>query len=1131
MKLSVRRFQILMIAAFALGNLMAVALAGYFLLQSKAQYEQQGVVQSQNIALAIEQTVSNTLRRLDQTIVAVAGELERQLAVGAIDAGATEAFLARQMHHVPDVAGIRISDADGLLIAGSNVDLSERSSVADRPYFLFLRDHADAGLHVSDPVQGRIMKKWLITLARRYQNPDGSFAGIVLIPIPLDTFDTLFSQFEVGQKGVVMLRKNDAGLVTRYPPVARSDANLPGNKLISGQLRAIIESGAAAGTYSSTAPSDGIERITTVRRVDGAPMVVSVGVARLSYLEAWRVQVWQTALLLAGFALFSVASTILLLNMFKRAMRESARNRLFLQGASDGIHLLDERGNVVEANQQFCDMLGYRREQVIGMNVTQWDAQWSPEVLLEEVLPHHLRLDAPLNFETLHRRRDGSIFDVSISAIAFDFDGERLIYAASRDISAQKRQQQALQDSSARLRESETRLHAIIEADPECVQVLALDGSVLQMNSAGLAMIEAERGETLVGLDFCALLTPAYRPAFAELSEQVCQGHAGKLEFEIVGLKGTRRWLETHAVPLRDDAGRITGQLAISRDVSERRRAEEGLRRAAAVFQSTREGIVFADLDGVILSVNPAFSAITGYSEAEAVGQKNSFRKSTHHAPEFYTALWQALRQVGHWQGEIWNRRKDGEIYPEWLTISTVYDERGRPTNYVGVFTDITHVKQSEARLQHLAHHDVLTGLPNRLLLLSRIEHAVQRALRTGGLGAVLFIDLDHFKHVNDSLGHPAGDEVLRIVAQRFKSRLRSLDTLARLGGDEFIILLEDIVAPADAAAVAQTLIEQLRAPCELSCGQAVYLGCSVGISVYPDDSSDHHQLIKYADTALYRAKDNGRGTYHFYAEALGAQAHARLVLESNLQRALAEEQFVLHYQPRLDLHSERVLGVQALLRWQVPGAALMLPEQFLGLAEESGLSMALGNWALRHACQQAAAWRRAGREVASVALRLTLRQLRAPTLAQEVAAILVEHPLPRGSIELEIAESAALQMGDEVRANLAALKGLGVRLCIADFGSGYASQASLQRLPLDTLKIDPALVRALPDTDAGVVAAIVALAHNLQLTVAAEGVDTAAQRDLLARLGCQQGQGLLYGAAMPVAALEQWLEQAGVAI
>ncbi|MBC7860854.1 MAG: PAS domain S-box protein, partial [Burkholderiaceae bacterium] len=731
---------------------------------------------------------------------------------------------------------------------------------------------------------------WLISLARRYQRPDGSFAGIILIPIPLATFDALFGQFEVGQKGVVMLRKTDAGLITRYPQVARGDANLPGNKLISRQLQQIIDSGVAAHTYSSTAPADGVERITSVRRVDAAPMVVSVGVARLSYLEAWRAQVWQTALLLAGFALFSVASTILLLNMFKRAMRESARNRLFLQGASDGIHVLDARGNVVEANGQFCDMLGYRRDEVIGMNVTQWDAQWSPEILLEEVLPHQLRTERVINFETLHRRRDGHIFDVSISLIAFDLDGKRLVYAASRDISEQKRQQQALQESSARLRESETRLHAIIEADPECVQVLALDGSVLQMNSAGLAMIEAGPDETLVGLDFCALLTPVYRPAFAELSEQVCQGRPGKLEFEIVGLRGTRRWLETHAVPLRDDTGRITGQLAISRDVSERRRAEEGLRRAAAVFQSTREGIVFADLDGVILSVNPAFSAITGYSEAEALGRNNSFRKSTHHTPEFYSALWQALRQAGHWQGEIWNRRKDGEVYPEWLTISTVYDERGRPTNYVGVFTDITHVKQSEARLQHLAHHDVLTGLPNRLLLLSRIEHAVQRALRTGGIGAVLFIDLDHFKHVNDSLGHPAGDEVLRIVAQRFKSRLRNLDTLARLGGDEFIILLEDIGAPADAAAVAQTLIEQLRAPCELSCGQSVYLGCSVGISVYPADSGDHHQLIKYADTALYRSKDNGRGTYHFYAEELGAEADARLA-ESSLLRALARNE------------------------------------------------------------------------------------------------------------------------------------------------------------------------------------------------------------------------------------------------
>jgi diguanylate cyclase (GGDEF)-like protein/PAS domain S-box-containing protein len=1123
-KIPVRHFHVLIIAGFALGNLLAIGLAAYFLHLSKAQYEQRAHVQTQNIALAIDHTVSSTVERIDQTLSTVVDELERQLEAGAIDQGRMNTFLSRHAQRLPGVDGIHVSDADGSMIIDHGSDRHEGASLGERDFFLALRNQAKPGLLMSDPVMGGAINKWQLIFTRRYNKPDGSFSGIVTVPVALDGFNAQFAQFDIGSKGVIMLRKSDAGLITRYPAVA-GEAGQPGNLLISEKLRTVIRSGLAAATFRSGASVDKL--VTSFRRLSVAPIVVSVAVARENYLSAWYAQAWQTALLLAGFALFSVVSTMLLLNMLNRIIRESIRNQLYLQRASDGIHVLDEHGDVIEANDQFCSMLGYRRDEVIGMNVTEWDARWTPDVLLKEILPAYLKLDHPATFETLHRRRNGEILDVWVSALAVTLDGKRHIFASSRDISDRKRQQRALEESEARLRESELRLHAIIEAEPECVQVLGLDGSLQQMNSAGLKMIEADSATQLPSLDFCALLAPDYRQPFADLRAQILLGRAGKLEFEIQSLKGSHRWLETHAVPLRDSHGQITALLAITRDISERKRSEEGLRQAAAIFQSSREGIVLTDLAGTILTVNPAFAAITGYSEQEALGQNSDFRKSAHHDADFYRAFWQEIIKVGHWQGEIWNRRKSGEVYPEWLTVSTVYDEHDVPTNYVGVFSDITQVKESEARLQHLAHHDVLTGLPNRLLLLSRIEHAVARSVRNGSRGAVLFIDLDHFKHVNDSLGHPAGDEVLCVVAQRLKAQLRELDTLARLGGDEFIVLLEDIDSADDAAAIAGMLIEQLRPPCELSCGQAVYLGCSIGISMYPADSRDHHQIIQFADTALYQAKGSGRGTFHFYSESLGIQANSRLVLESALRHALAEGEFVLHYQPMVDLRDERVVGVEALLRWQPPGASMVMPRHFIALAEETGLIIELGNWALRAACVQARAWLQAGIRLDTIAIKVSARQLRDPKLIPEVTAVLAEYALPRGLIELEFTESAIMQLeGEEEQAHLFALKNLGVRLTIDDFGTGYSSLAYLKRFPIDKLKIDKGFVRDLScaNCETEIVTAIIAVGQNLKLQVVADGIDDAAQLNFLTGRGCLYGQGKLFSEALPADGLERWL-------
>lgn len=1122
----VARHRLLIVCGCLVANALMVALAGWFVDQSRQLYEQRAEARSQTLALSIDQTVTAAVDRIDLSLQAVVDELERQKSAGGLDSQAVEALLQRYGERVPAVAGIRVTNAAGEVIHGPDLDPAKPVNVADRPYFQTLAADPGAGLVMSQPIFGRIVGRWIITFARRYEAPGGRFAGIISAPVPLDEFSRLFAAFDAGSLGIITLRTADLGFLVRLPDNGVGETSRPGNTIVSPELRRLADSGVVEATYRSTVAVDGLERVTTLRRLQRAPLMVSVGVAANDYLGTWHGEVRRTGLLVAAFALFSVIAALALLRLVERVVAEADRNRVFLESASDGITILDERGRVVEANRQFASMLGHTPEEVAAMDVTHWNAQYDADTLLNQILPSNFAAATDITFETVHRRRDGSLLDVEISVTFFRMDGRLLAYCATRDITEKKRQQRALEESAARWRDSEARLQAIIEAEPECVKVLALDGSLETINRAGLEMIEADSLEQVSGCELAKLVVPRDRPAFAALAEAVVRGETGRLEFEITGLKGGHRWMETHMAPLCDAEGRCTGLLGVTRDTTERKRAEDGLRRAEAIFRSTREGIVLTDLTGTIVAVNPAFTTITGYSEAEVVGRRNNILKSSHHDAKFYETMWQALAANGSWQGELWNRRKDGSVYPEWLTISTILDERGEPTSYVGVFTDISRIKESEAEMEFLAHHDALTGLPNRLLLLSRIEHAVAHGERCGRGGAVLFIDLDRFKHVNDSLGHPVGDQVLQEVSRRLKSRLRDSDTLARLGGDEFVVLLEDLDSPEDAAQVAGLLVDQLRAAIKLDSGQTVYLGCSIGISMYPADSRDSHELVRFADAALYHVKAAGRGHYHFYTESLGREASRHLALEAALRRALTAEEFTLDYQPLLNIETGETVGVEALVRWQPPGEERVPPDRFIPHAEETGLIVPLGGWVLRRACAQFGSWRRAGLALETLAVNLSPVQLRNPLLAEEVAAVLAESGLPPGVLELEITENALVALGADAETRMAALKNLGVRLAIDDFGTGYSSLAYLKRFRVDKLKIDRSFMRDIPggEADQEIVRTIVAMARNLRLAVLAEGVETAEQKDFLLSLGCPLAQGFFFSRPLAPEALQRWL-------
>lgn len=576
-------------------------------------------------------------------------------------------------------------------------------------------------------------------------------------------------------------------------------------------------------------------------------------------------------------------------------------------------------------------------------------------------------------------------------------------------------------------------------------------------------------------------------------------------------------WIEARAIPEAEPDGSVLWH-GFRLEITERKLAEAGLRRAAAVLASTPQGVVFAGTDDIITSVNQAFCTMTGYSEAELIGKPVTIIRSGRHTPEFYESLTRSVHELGHWQGEIWNRRKSGEVFPQLVTVSAMRDEAGRPVEFVRIYTDISQLKESESRFEHLAHHDPLTNLPNRLALRQRLEQGIARAGRIGGRGAVLFLDLDRFKNVNDSLGHPAGDELLQVVADRLAGRLRDNDVLARLGGDEFVVLLEDVEEPEDAAHVAQSLIAILSEPVVLSGEREVAVGTSVGISLFPDDGQSADDLIRNADAALYQAKAAGRSTYRFFTVELTRAAVDRLATEARLRHGIEKSEFVLHYQPLVDLRDRRIKGVEALLRWRDSAGGLVLPGQFIPVAEETGLIVPLGEWVMRTACAQMKQWRAAGIAIDTIAVNLSPKQFRERDLDERIQATLAASGLAAHHLEIEITEGALMEQARDAETRLAALKAMGVRLAIDDFGVGYSSLAYLKRFAIDKLKMDRSFVAGIPDdvADMEIVAAVIALARTLRLEVLAEGVETEAQLAFLSRHGCDTGQGYLFAHPLP---------------
>ena len=555
---------------------------------------------------------------------------------------------------------------------------------------------------------------------------------------------------------------------------------------------------------------------------------------------------------------------------------------------------------------------------------------------------------------------------------------------------------------------------------------------------------------------------------------------------------------------------------------------EEALRIDAAILATTRDAVIITDLVPKILAVNPAFMEITGYAEAEVIGKSPSILSSGRHDRAFYQAMWLSLRETGYWQGEIWNRRKDGEMYPELLTLSAVCNEQGDPVHYVGVVTDLSQLRLHEERSPRLAHYDPLTALPNRLLLEARLQHTLERASREENRAAVLVIDLDQFKTINDSHGHAAGDALLVAVTRRLRTRLREEDTLSRLAGDQFVLVLEALHDYQEAEIMARSIQALLESPFVLPDGCKAFVRASVGISVYPQDGNTAQALLVGADAAVHRAKELGGRQFCYYTSELNVQARATLVMEEALRRALDQEEFVLYYQPKIDLRSGRIVGAEALLRWQRPGCGLVSPLEFIPAAEKNGLIEGIGAWVIRDACRQMRAWQDTGLTEIKVAVNVSARQFRYGGLEEEIIQALTQYGVKPSHLMLELTESILMDAPEKAVARMTALKRLGLRLSLDDFGTGYSSLAYLGRFPIDQMKIDRSFVKDIV-TDPGaatIATSVISLAHRMRVGVVAEGVETEAQAGYLRQNGCDEIQGYLFSKPLPAEEFAELVRQ-----
>ncbi|CAA7615863.1 conserved hypothetical protein [Candidatus Terasakiella magnetica] len=767
-------------------------------------------------------------------------------------------------------------------------------------------------------------------------------------------------------------------------------------------------------------------------------------------------------------------------------------------------------GVVVFANRRFSEITGIARERCIGNAARH---HFANDRQRHEVVRQLKEQGEIHDVDVEFRRADGTPFWSVLTIRPAILNGEDVNLAWIYDVSKRKQAERNLQDNRALIR-------AMLDSSVDGILLLDRDGEVLALNAAAAAILGGDH-DTLVGEPVWDLLPTPVAERLRQGARRVLE-HGETVESHDAILD---RLFDLHMHPVTNALGQIERIALFSRDVTQSHRRRLQLRKLETALEQAPVAVMITDTSGAIEYVNRAFVLLSGYSEDEARDRNPRMLKSGETPPSVYRDMWRSLSTGGTWQGELCNRAKDGSLFWEYATLSAIRNDSGEITHYMAVKENTTQRKETEQQLVHQATHDTLTGLPNRLLLEDRVHHAIELARRENRRVGLMFLDLDRFKIVNDSLGHVAGDALLKEVAERLRQTLRRSDTVARLGGDEFVVVLTHFQSTSELAEVAEKIAAALDKPVRLS-GHVVHVGASIGIALYPEDGSDFHALMKDADTAMYRAKQKGRNTFCFYDSHMNDAALDRLKLEEALRRALVQSEFQLYYQPQIDLQTGLMTGVEALIRWNSPERGLVSPAVFIPVAEESNLIAMIGLWVLEEACRQMVRWREAGLPAIKVAVNVSGRQFLNLSLVDGIAQLLEQYQLEPSQLEIELTESTVMAEPERAIEQLTRLRQLGIQVSVDDFGTGYSSLSYLKRLPLSTIKVDRSFIRDVNNQsdNAAIVSAILGLADALDMSIVAEGVETEGEEDHLRDAGCIKVQGFRYAQPMPAEQLIAWM-------
>ncbi len=790
--------------------------------------------------------------------------------------------------------------------------------------------------------------------------------------------------------------------------------------------------------------------------------------------------------------------------------------QIFFQAMNEGGLTLDADGRILHCNPRFSAMVGLPidalRNRPLADRVVAAD-----RVRLSRFLTGHVVATC----EARLLKDSGGTVPVQISQTPMELDGQRLSCLVVSDLTAHVEAERAVHESQALL-------NLFIQNAPASLAMFDRQMRYLAVNRRWRDDYRLGERE-IIGCSYYEIF-PEFMAEWKAFHRRCLAGEVVRAEVDrFERADGSIQWLRWELRPWFVSDGEVGGLIIFSEDITLQRHAENQLRVTARVFDQAGEAIVVTGPDNIIQAVNATFTKISGYTVSEAIGQQPSLLKSGRHSNEFYQAMWQAINSKGYWQGEIWNRRKTGETFPEWLTITRVDDERGEVEHYVAVFSDITQIKDSQRKAEFLAAHDALTGLPNRNLFHDRLRHALAQARRNNSRLALMFIDLDNFKTINDTLGHDVGDELLKQVATRLRDAIRDVDTVARLGGDEFTAIISECTAEL-ANQVAARIIDDLAAAYTIR-EHSLYISASIGIAFYPEDGVDSAELIKAADAAMYRAKEQGRNRVEFFVPDLRVRLLKRAMLESALRAALRHNRLRLVFQPKIALREGHpVVGAEALLRWRDPELGDVSPAEFIPAAEASGLILEIGRETHRLLLHRLVEWRALGLSVPPVALNVSPRCIREASFAEQLVAEIAAAGLPSNCVQVEITEGALLENSDNVVANLEKLATAGIGISIDDFGTGYSSLSYLKRLPLTELKIDKSFVDGLGQDkeDEAIARAVLALAHALDLKTVAEGVETVAQLDWLTQMGCDIAQGYYFARPLEADDFKNLIEAKG---